>query len=135
MTGPVRAALYVWRPTTGTKVSSIFDTDSSIHTGVGIIPYSESSIKVTYAGSAISTASIDDVLCLEIQYGNCGDAFLNLTMYTDGTTVTTTDNTPVSNHASYIETPEDVAFSGIIPGSISSTVTSKVITNKIIVKG
>jgi len=106
----VHVTVYVWRPSTGAKVADIFDGTSSGTTFAE--PSALSTIKSefgTFTGSAV-TCQIGDVICQEI-YFSCAptQAATNLYYY-DGTTETNNTNTTVTNHASYIETPETLSF-------------------------
>lgn len=128
--GYIPACLYVWRPSTGAVVGNIFDGLSATGTA-NTGSSTEKSNKVTYTGSTLAITGGD---CLVLEGWT---ATASTTSYTwhyafDGTTVNTNDNAAVSNHASYIETPETLVF-GL--GGITATSTGKVNTNKIIVKG
>lgn len=108
---PVRIHVYVWRPSTSTKVGTILDGN----TASTIDEVASADLKVcqaTFTGAAVSSTQADDVIVCEIwfaltaQFGGadaCDFAY-------DGATVNTTKNAVVTNHASFIETPENITF-------------------------
>ena len=123
----VRICIFVWRPTTTTKIGNVCDASVS-----QAYNSTETGYKLTVTGSAVSSiTSGTDVLCVEFltqsQFTGGSANF-----YYDGTTAVATNDTTASSVASYIETPENVTI-GIPPG-INATSTSKVVTNKIITK-
>lgn len=124
----VQICIYVWRPTTSTKIATIADTSNAQS-----FASTETGYKLTVSGSAVSSGitSGTDVLCVEF-LTNTSIAGGTIDFYYDGTTAVTTNNTSASSVASYIETPENVII-GPIP-FITATSTSKVVTNKIITK-
>ena len=80
----------------------------------------------TFAGSLVSGVQDGDVLCFEVWFEITqagANAYVD-TFYYDGTTVTTADNTTVSNHASFIETPQTLTF-GAPSTPVDCTVTGK----------
>jgi hypothetical protein len=110
---------YVWRPSTGVKVGNILDGNSA--TGVytdlgngGTNTTSESAEHGTFAGAAVASAAANDVIILEAWV----DAWFStatstiLSYFYDGTTVNTTAGAVVSNHASFLETPENITLVG-----------------------
>ena len=106
----IRVTCYVWRPGTG-KLGNILDGTSSAvvdEGGANVIR----SQHCTFTGAAVASTQAGDVICIEIiivytpTVASCTCDF-----FYDGTTVTTTETT-VSNHASFLETPEDIRFSG-----------------------
>ena len=120
----IRACIYVWRPSTGTRIGFIADSVVALSNqfGGGEVVY-----HVTVTGSAV-TAQAGDVLCFEAIIDTNGGG--TETFYYDGTTVNTTDGASPTNHASFIETPQN----NLIDASVATTVTSKTVTNKIITK-
>lgn len=105
---------YVWRPSTGAKVSDIFDSASNADFGIsGAATTSEVSYSLTFGGSAV-TCQVGDIICFEVSiFFNPSAGSKTGTFYYDGTTdPSTTDGTAVSSAASYIETPQTIAFSG-----------------------
>lgn len=109
--GPVYVCIYIWRPSTGAKIATISDGNSS---GSFVEPNANSTEKSmfsTFTGSAVSCA-VGDVIIIEVYIasGNSSATGVTCTFYYDGTTETNNNNTTVSNHASYIETPETLSF-------------------------
>lgn len=126
---------YVWRPSTGAKVSNIFDGDSSsTYWDVGNKGQTdERSQHGTFAGSAV-TCQVNDVIVVEawIYLGASATTSATLSFYYDGTTVTSNSGTIVSNQASYLETPETLSFT---TAAIDMTqVAAKTYSNKFITK-
>ena len=109
---PVRVNCYVWRPSTSTKIGTILDGNTA-STVDEVNPPNEGAHHVTFTGSAVASTQNDDVIILEVWFIITQPAAVSLTQtfYFDGTTVNTTDNAVVSNHASFLETPENIALS------------------------
>jgi len=129
----VPTTAYVWRPSTGAKVGNIVDVVNSGTTfSEPGATNTETSEFGTFAGSAV-TAADGDVIVFEVwartTQGNATSR--NDTFYFDGTTETNSTGTTVSNHASYIETPQNLVFYALkylaatvlTPGSLAVTVT------------
>jgi len=124
---------YVWRPSTGVKVGNILDGNSAtgVYTDIGNLgtpTTSESVEHGTFTGSAVASTAAGDVIILEAWV----DAWLNNTTsvtfsyFYDGTTVNTTAGAIVSNHASFLETPENITLQSAnqnITKSLTETVT------------
>lgn len=108
-TGNSNMTVYVWRPSNGTKIGTILDSS----TGVSLTePNAANTIKSnfnTFSGSAV-TALAGDVICFELYVNPTLGGSAACDTYYDGTTETNNTNTTVSNHASYIETPQTIAF-------------------------
>jgi hypothetical protein len=110
---PVRVHVYVWRPSNGTKVGTILDGTSAST----VDECTSSSLLVcqtTFSGAAVSSIQTNDVIICEIWHvltQSLGSAVLCEFAY-DGTTANTTKNATVTNHASFIETPETISFVG-----------------------
>jgi hypothetical protein len=106
---PVRVCCYVWRPSTSTKIGTILDgnTASTVdEASAGV----ERGSTTTFSGLAVPSMQSGDVIIFEVWFlGTTTDSSITFTFYYDGATVTTTDGT-VSNHASFIETPEGLSF-------------------------
>jgi len=118
--------VYVWRPSTGTKIGSI-STDTiqpnardtaNVYYDVGNgslqIPggtTAESAEHGTFAGSAV-TCAVGDVIIVEAwtTINTNSASSLTCTFYYDGTTVTTTNGPTVSSQAAFLETPENLSF-------------------------
>jgi hypothetical protein len=128
----IPSCVYVWRPSTGTKVGTVFDGLSSTTTNqTGNT--SEFTSKVNFTGSAVSSMTQGDLLVYEAQTGTDFSTSQTWHYAYNGSTITTTDNTATSNHAAYLETPQTITFY-TPPTTFDCTVTSKVVTNKIITK-
>jgi hypothetical protein len=111
---------YVWRPGTASKVGNILDGDSATgfydNGGQGV--NTEKSNDGTFTGSAVASVQQGDVIIMEAWvYINTAGGSEVYSFYYDGTTVTTTDGTTVSNHASFLETPENLTF--FVAGAIT----------------
>jgi hypothetical protein len=108
---PVRVNCYVWRPSTSTKIGTILDGNTA-STVDEVNPPDEAAHHVTFSGSAVSSMQNDDVIILEIWFIITQPAAVSSTdtFYFDGTTANTTDNAVVSNHASFLETPENLTL-------------------------
>lgn len=108
-TSAVNVTVYVWRPSTGAKVGNIMDGTSSgtqySEPGAGAIQ----SVYGSFTGSAV-TCQVGDVIVMEIYFAMTTPASGTVTFYYDGTTETPNNGTTVTNHASYIQTPEILAF-------------------------
>jgi hypothetical protein len=103
--------VYVWRPSTGSKVGTISDTGTQ---SGGLEPLA-TTIQVstfTRTTSAISALS-GDVIMFEAWTSHVQGAATarNMRLYFGGTTVNTTENAVVTNHASFVEMSEEVRFS------------------------
>ena len=74
----------------------------------------ERNVNVTFAGSLISSVQDGDVICCEVWFEitQGGATAYTDTFYFDGTTVNSTGGQIVSDHASYLETPQDLTFVG-----------------------
>jgi len=107
---------YIWRPSNGTKVGNIFDADSAGTTGefhdCSKTGTSELVEQGTFSGSAV-TATAGDVIVLEawIYSTDSTTRASAINWYYDGTTANTTNESVVSNHASFLETPQAITFS------------------------
>jgi hypothetical protein len=121
--------IYVWRPSTTTKIGNVCDATVAQAFTTG-----ETGYKLTVTGSAVSSITTNDVLCVEF-LTNSSFSGQTASFYYDGTTAVTTNNTSASSVAAYIETPETISLGSGGGGTIDATVTGKVNTNKIIVKG
>lgn len=124
------SSLYVWRPSTGALVGYIFDSNSATGTSNFGSATTETTAIVTFTGSAVTIVN-GDVLCFEAMTFTSNTATQTTHYAYDGTTANTTDNTSVSNHASFIETPDTIAFA---PTTIDCTVTTLSLQNKFITK-
>lgn len=108
---PLRINCYVWRPG-GSKVGTILDGTTSSTADEGSANVERAS-NVTFSGSSV-TIQNGDVIIIELwATGVTRSTSADMWFYYDGTTVTTTDGT-VSNHASFLETPENLNFTSSI---------------------
>lgn len=104
---------YVWDTNAGTLVGTILDGNSTANydepTSAGTNTY----IRGTFTGAAVSSVTSTCVLVMEIWFvftpGVTGDT---LSFNYDGTQVSA-DNTSNSQAASFIGTPQDITFSGV----------------------
>lgn len=120
------AALYVWRPSTTTKIATIFDGDYSLAT---FATTTEKGYKRTFSGSAVASGiQSSDVLCMEFIYAAASP--VTQTVYYEGNTDVTTDATTMASVASYLSTPETITLGA--PSTITMTPNAATITNKFI---
>ena len=126
--------IYVWRPSTGAKVGTIFDTQ----TAAGLISEGAAATEVAYhltlSGAAVASAAVGDVIICEIWF-ECSQSAATAAdnfFYFDGTTVNTTSGSTVSNHASFIETAQNLTFS--TPTIDMTQTAAKTYSNKFITK-
>jgi hypothetical protein len=125
------SALMVWRPSSGTKIATIFDNTNSSNTTSQSGATTEKTSLFTYVGSAVATISIGDVLIFEQFVSSNTTSSTTFHYGYDGSTISTTDIATNTNLAAYLETPETLTFT---PPAITSTVTGKTNTNKRITK-
>lgn len=112
--------LYVWRPSNGTKVGTVFD-----NTAVTGISQKTSASQLcdfgTIAGSAV-TCQVNDILCVEaflICFHNGVSApSSTLAFFYDGTTETNSDAAASSSEASYVSTPQNNLFGGAAAATV-----------------
>lgn len=102
--------VYVWRPSTGLAVGTVRDA-----TGLGgTLATANSSIQVTtfnFTTSAISAADNDVIICeLWANFTQAMATSYTGIVYFDGTTETLTENTIVTNHASFLQISETLLF-------------------------
>lgn len=109
--GSANVCCYVWRPGTG-KVGDILNSA----TGTETIDEATTGITVrhtTFSGSAVASTQLGDVIVMEIIFqttqGNATSR--NDDFFYDGSTENTTVGATVTDHASFLETPETITFS------------------------
>lgn len=107
--------IYVWRPSTGVKVGTVRDAAGTSLGGTE--PTSTANNQVSNITGITSTAvsALDgDVIICEIWIRATQSAAMSYTgtFFYDGTTVNTTENAVVTNHASFIELTENLVFQG-----------------------
>lgn len=123
---PIHITAYVWRPGTG-KVGNILDGNTT--TGTREVSAAvEQSLETTFSGSLVSSVSNGDVICFEIilEITQASATAYTDTFYYDGTVVTS-GIAAVTDHASFLETPQSLVAGG---GPVDCTVTGKSIYNK-----
>jgi hypothetical protein len=125
--------LYVWRPSTTTKIGTIFDNKVSPTATSASSSTAELAFHWTFSGAAVSSISANDVLIAEIWFPNqFNGTSASVFFYYDGTTENRTRGTTVSNHASFVETPQTLTFT---TGEITMTESAaKTYSNKFITK-
>lgn len=103
---------YVWRPSTQTKVGTIKDATASLGGAEPSAINQEEVSAITGITSAAVSASAGDVIVCELWtiFTQGMATAYTATWYYDGTTVTTVNNTVVTNHASFIEFSETLTF-------------------------
>ena len=122
---PVYLNVYVWRPSNQTKIGTIIDGNTdSVYVEPGATS-SERSEYGTFTGAAVASVTDDDVIICEIWFRvtQAAATAYNDIFYYDGTTENNTDNTVVSNHASYISTWQTLAFIRKLTAPLSETIT------------
>jgi hypothetical protein len=120
--GKVFANIYIWRPSTNAKVGTIVDGACS-NTTSNDGETAEKVVNVNFTGAAV-TCQVNDVIIVEIwlKPNTVFAASYTCVFYYDGTTAGTTDDATVSNHASFLQTPQDNLFT---PPSITATSDTK----------
>jgi hypothetical protein len=136
-----RLNVYVWRPSTNTKVGVIKDSagvDITPPTASNLYPTANNTEQVTCL-NIIPTSSVSalagDVIICEI-WGRTIDNLesADCSFYFDGGVVTTGSNNTASNHASFVEFNQDIQFATVpktrlyfhdaaisLPGTLPST--------------
>lgn len=133
---PMRVTVYVWRPSTGAKVGNILDGSSANVAKFATTLHQERVVATTFSGAAVTGATGDVIICeLWFHIKNSSNTTgWGASFFFDGTTVTTVHATAVSDHASFIETPQALTFSAAAPSSITATPNLVTLTNKFITK-
>jgi hypothetical protein len=118
--------VFVWNTNNSTKVGDIIDglsgnSDFEEPTTAA----QETSVFGTFNGSAVNSIPAGSVICYEaiFQFQQNNTTARTITLYYDGATETNNNGTTVSNHASYIETPQALTFAG---GNVVKTLNSTV---------
>lgn len=106
--GPLQVNLYAWRPSSSTKVGTIYQGGTS---NVNEATTTERVKHATFSGSSVSIAG-GDVIILELWADYNSLAGLTVAFYYNGTTENSTPEAAVSNHASYLNTPQTLTFGG-----------------------
>lgn len=104
--------IYIWRPSTGALVGTIFDSLDFSATEPG----SENVVTHKSLSPSASVNALDgDVIIVEIFSATSGQGMstsYTISIFYDGTTENTTEGASVSNHASFIEFAENISFQG-----------------------
>ena len=118
-------SVYVWNPATQTKVGNIIDGVSNADFDEPSSSATEISVFGTFAGAAVNSIPSGCVIVYEcmFQITMNSAAVRNLVFYYDGPTENNANGNTVSNHASYIETPQTITFQNNAVKAITSTVT------------
>lgn len=118
------ANVYVWRPSTGAIVGTVC-ANLALTGAAEPTAGSERSLQGTNASTTLVAALFADVLICEIwQTHTQGDAVARTgTFYYDGATVTTSNDTAVSDHASFLDFSSDSLSleNGFAAGDLNST--------------
>ena len=106
--------VYVWRPSTNTKVGTIIDSAATSLGGSQPTAGSERTSYITSIATSGVSAIAGDVIICEVWASFSDEDSYDLRFYYDGTTETNTENTLVSNHASYVSfVGQTITFSPI----------------------
>lgn len=117
----IRIHVSVWRPSTNSFLGAGPTADylNAVTVTSGLAePGAASSERVNHGTLTVTPASVTvqsgDRLCIEVMwsFGQSMSASYTGTFYYDGTTENTTTNSTVTNHASFIELSETIAFTG-----------------------
>ena len=121
----ITVCVYVWNPATQTKVGDILDGSSNANFNEPSSSATETSVFGTFAGAAVNSIPSGCVIVYEciFQITQNNATARTLTFYYDGTTENNANGNTVSNHASYIETPQTITFQNNAVKAITSTVT------------
>jgi hypothetical protein len=113
------ANIYIWRPSTGAKVGTMV-ADLACTNNIGSsFDTSERTAVGSFTGSLVNCQT-GDVIIVEIwtKPKHLTSGSNTMTFYYDGVTVTTGDDAAATNHAAFIETPQNNLF---VPASITAT--------------
>lgn len=107
---PIHICCYVWRPGTG-KLGNILDGNSaSVYDEPNT--NAERSMHGTFSGSAVNSMQSGDVLVFEMwaRFSQNNNTVRVVNVYFDGTTENATENAAVTNHASFLDSPQTFTF-------------------------
>lgn len=106
---------YVWRPSNTSKVGTILEGNSDATVDEAAAA-TEAAHHVAFSGSAVSNMQNGDVIIFEVWFTTTqGNATARTdTFFYDGTTENTTELATVSDHASFLETPENLVLSNFV---------------------
>ena len=118
----ITVCVYVWNTNNSTKVGNVLDGSSNTDYNETNNVSTETSYFGTFAGSAVNSIPAGSVLVYEavFQFTHNNSTARTITYYYDGATETNSNQTTVTNHASYIETPQALTFAG---GNVVKTLT------------
>jgi len=121
----ITICVYVWNPVTQTKVGNIIDGSTNTDYTEPSSSATETSLFGTFAGAAVNSIPSGCVIVYEcmFQITQNNATARTLTFYYDGTTENNANSNTVSNHASYIETPQTITFQNNAVAALTSTVT------------
>lgn len=121
----ITICVYVWNPATQTKVGNIIDGSTNTDYTEPSASATETSLFGTFAGSAVASIPSGCVIVYEcmFQITQNNATARTLTFYYDGNTENNANSNTVSNHASYIETPQTITFQNNAVKALTSTVT------------
>ena len=133
--GSVRAVCYVWRPSSSTKIGTIRDGTTTSGDVNEPAASTQKAHHTTFTGAEVLSVSAGDVIIFEVWFTvdpAVGGGSTVVSFYYAGNTANTTKDATVSNHASFIETPQDDLFA---PSTMAMTETAaKTYSNKFITK-
>jgi hypothetical protein len=114
----LRTNVYVWRPLTQAKVGTILDADTNTDYAEPLTAGTIRCMHGTFSGLAVAGVQDGDVIVFEMWslVSQTGTGRHVQSFYFDGGTVTTTLNMTVSDHASFLETPQSLTFSAPVVG-------------------
>lgn len=103
--------VYVWRPSSGTKVGTIIDGSNGAAMGGSESTTTETVTTWTFSGSAV-TAQDGDVIICEVWAVNTASmsTAYTLTVWYHGTVDTGAEDSAIADAASFVETANDVTF-------------------------
>ena len=104
--------VFVWRPSNGTLVGIVRDAAGVSLGGLESSPTANTVTHITGITSSAVSAQTGDVIICEVwsRFTQATAAVRAVTFFFDGTTVNTTENAIVTNHASFIEFTENLFF-------------------------
>ena len=130
---PVRVNCYVWRPSTQAIVGTVLDGNTS-STYDEIAANAKRVGTGTFSGAAVNSMTNGDVLVFEVWFAvtQASSTSYTFTWWYNGTTENTTKNSNVTNHASFVESPQTLTFYS--PPTNMDVTNSKTYTGKFIIK-
>jgi hypothetical protein len=125
----ITICVYVWNPASQTKVGNILDGSTNGDYTEPSASATETSLFGTFAGAAVNAIPSGCVIVYEcmFQFTQNNATARTVTFYYDGTTENNANANTVSNHASYIETPQTITFQNNAVKALTSTVTIGVV--------